>query len=97
MGVLRTEPGPDGYNHRIPDAAVELRTANTTLSTQTDVGGVYQFYGVPRATYQFAVKLPADFQVAADKAAVLPSITIADQPCYSKDIYTAQTVPTGSP
>ena len=97
VGVLRTEPGPDDYNHRIPDATVELRTANTTLSTQTDAGGVYQFYGVPAGTYQFAVKVPADFQVAADKAAVPPSITIANQPCYAKDIYTAQTVPTGSP
>lgn len=97
IGVLMTEPGPVDYNHRIPGATVELRTANTTLSTQTDIGGVYQFYGVPEATYQFALKLPADFQVAADKAAVLPSITIADQPCYAKDIYTAQTVPTGSP
>jgi hypothetical protein len=97
VGVLRTEPGPDDYNLRIPDATVELRTGNTTLSTQTDVGGVYQFYGVPAATYQFAVKLPADFQPAADKAAVLPPITIADQPCYSKDVYAVQTVPTGNP
>jgi len=67
LGVLRTELGPDDYNHRIPDATVELRTGNTTLSTQTDIGGVYQFYGVPGATYQFAVKLPAEFQVAADR------------------------------
>ncbi|MGB0034407.1 MAG: hypothetical protein WBP79_02910 [Candidatus Acidiferrales bacterium] len=96
MGVLRTEPGPDDYNHRIPDATVELRIDNTTLSTQTDIGGVYQFYGVPAGPYQFAVKLPAEFQVAADKAAVLPSITIGDQACYAKDIYAAQTVPTGS-
>lgn len=97
VGVLRTEPGPDDYNHRIPDATVELRTANTVLSTQTDIGGVYQFYGVPAGMYQFAVKLPADFQVAADKAAVLPLITIADQPCYAKDIYTAQKIPTRNP
>lgn len=96
VGVLRTEPGPDDYNHRIPDATVELRIDNTTLSTQTDIGGVYQFYGVPAGPYQFAVKLPAEFQVAADKAAVLPSITIGDQACYAKDIYAAQTVPTGS-
>jgi hypothetical protein len=97
MGVLRTEPGPDDYNHRIPDATVELRTATTTLSTQTDIGGVYYFYGVSRATYQFAVKLPADFQLAKDKAALLPSITIADQPCYAKDIYVAQPAPASSP
>jgi hypothetical protein len=96
VGILRTEPGPNDFRYRIPDATVELRTANITLSTQTDVGGVYQFYGVPAGTYQFAVKVPADFQVAADKAAVLPSIMIAEQPCYAKDIYTAQTVPTGS-
>jgi hypothetical protein len=97
VGVLRTEPGPDDYNHLIPAATVELRTGNTTMSTETDTRGVYQFFGVSGATYQFAVKLPADFQVAADKAALLPSITIADQPCYTKDIYAAQTAPIGSP
>jgi hypothetical protein len=47
VGVLRTEPGPDDFNHRIPDATVELRSANTTLPAQTDIGGVYQFFGVP--------------------------------------------------
>src|ERR1700733_11481651 len=26
MGVLKTEPGPNDYNHLIPDATVELRT-----------------------------------------------------------------------
>jgi hypothetical protein len=97
VGVLRTEPGPDDFNHRIPDATVELRTASTTLSIKTDADGSYQFYGVPAGTYQFAVKVPADFQVAADKTAVLPSITIADQSCYAKDIYVAQPVPASSP
>jgi hypothetical protein len=61
VGVLKTEPGPDDYNHRIPEATVELRTGNTILSTQTDVRGVYQFYGVTGAMYQFAVKPPVDF------------------------------------
>jgi hypothetical protein len=97
VGVLKTEPGPNDYNHLIPDATVELRTGNTTLSTQTDKGGVYQFYGVLAGTYQFAVKLPIEFQVATDKAAVLPTITIADQACYARDIYAARTVPTSSP
>jgi hypothetical protein len=97
VGVLRTEPGPDDYNHRIPNATVELRTADITLSTQTDIDGVYQFYEVSRATYQFAAKLPADFEVAADKAAVLPSITIADESCYAKDIYVVQTALTDGP
>jgi hypothetical protein len=98
VGVLRTELGPDDYNHRIPYATVKLRIDNTILSTRTDIGGVYQFNGVPAGTYQFAVKLPADFQVAAAKASrSLPSITITDQVCYAKDIYAAQTVPTGSP
>jgi hypothetical protein len=97
VGVLRTEPGPDDFNHRIPDATVELRNDNTTLLAQTDIRGVYNFYVVPAGTYQFAVKLPADFQVATDKAAVLPSITIADQACYAKDIYVGQTTPTVSP
>jgi hypothetical protein len=97
VGVLRTEPGPDDFNHRIPGATVELRIDNATLSTQTDGDAVYEFDGVPAGTYHFALKLPADFQVAADKAAVIPSITIADQACYAKDIYVVQTVPTGSP
>lgn len=97
MGVLKTEPGPNDYNHLIPDATVELRTGNTTVSTQTDKGGVYQFYGVLAGTYQFAVKLPVEFQVAADKAAVLPTITIADQACYAKDIYAGQAGPPASP
>jgi hypothetical protein len=97
VGVLRTEPGPDDFDHRIPDATVELRTATTVLSTQTDIGGVYQFYGVPSATYQVALKLPKDFQAAKNKSTVLPSITVADQPCYAKDIYAAQPVPTGNP
>jgi hypothetical protein len=97
VGVLRTEPGPDDYNHRIPDATVELRTGHTTLSTKTDIGGVYQFFGVPGATYQFAVKVPVEFQVAADRATLLPSITIADQACYAKDIYVAQTPSSGGP
>ena len=97
VGVLRTEPGPDDFNHRIPDATVELRAGNSTLSTKTDIFGVYQFFGVPAARYQFAVKVPVAFQVAPDKAPLLPSITIADQACYAKDIYAAQTVPTGTP
>lgn len=97
VGVLRTELGPDDFNHRIPIATVELRIENAILSTQTDIGGVYQFYGVPAGTYQFAVKLPAHFQAAGDKVAVLPSITIADQPCYARDIYAAQAVQNDSP
>ena len=97
VGVLRTESGADDYNHRIPDATVELRIDNTTLSTQTDIGGVYQFSGVAAGTYQFAVKLPADFEVADKASGSLPSITITDQPCYTKDIYTAPKVPTHSP
>jgi hypothetical protein len=98
VGLLRTESGADDYNHRIPDATVELRIDNTTLSTQTDIEGVYQFSGVPAGTYQFAVKLPADFQVAAAQAyGSLPSISIIDQPCYAKDIYTAHKVPTRRP
>jgi hypothetical protein len=97
VGVLRTEPGPDDFNHRIPDATVELRAANATLSTKTDTDGFYQFYGVPAGTYQFAVKVPVDFQVTADKAAVLPSITIAGQSCQARDIYVAQPVPPGGP
>jgi hypothetical protein len=87
VGVLKTEPGPNDYNHLIPDATVVLRTGNTTLSTETDNGGVYQFYGVLAGTYQFEVKLPVEFQVAADKAAGLRTITIADQACYARDIY----------
>jgi hypothetical protein len=91
LGVLRTEPGPDDFDHRIPDATVELRIDDTTLSAQTDLRGVYQFSGVPAGTYQFAVKnLPVDFRITADKAAgPIPSITIADQTCYAKDIYAA--------
>jgi hypothetical protein len=95
VGVLRTEPGPDDFNHRIPNATVELQIDNTTLSAQTDIGGVYHFYGVPTGTYQFAVKLPAAWLVPAAKAAILPSITIADRPCYAKDIYAAKAAPTG--
>jgi len=97
VGVLKTEPGPNDYNHLIPDATVELRTGNTTLSTQTDKGGVYQFYGVLAGTYQFELKLPIEFQVGADKAAILPTITITDQACYPRDIYAARTVPNSSP
>jgi hypothetical protein len=97
VGVLKTEPGPNDFNHLIPDATVELRTGNTTLSTHTDKGGVYQFYGILAGTYQFEVKLPVEYQVGADKAEVLPTITIADQACYARDIYAARTVPTSSP
>jgi hypothetical protein len=97
VGVLRTEPGPDDFDHRIPDATVELRTENFTLSAQTDIGGVYLFHDIPAGTYRFAVKLPADFRVTADKGAVRQSITIADQTCYSKDIYAAQTERIDSP
>jgi hypothetical protein len=97
VGVLRTEPGPDDFDHRIPDATVELRTENFTVSTQTDIGGVYLFNDIPAGTYQFAVKLPADFRVTADNGAVRPLITIADQTCYSKDIYAAQTERIDSP
>jgi hypothetical protein len=97
VGVLRTEQGPDDFDHRIPDATVELRSDDTILSAQTDRGGVYQFGGVPAGTYQFAVKnLPVDFRITPDKAAgPIPSITIADQPCYAEDIYAAQMVPIG--
>lgn len=97
VGVLRTEPGSDDYNHRIPNATLQLRSGSATLSTQTDMGGVYRFDEVPTGEYQFTVKLPPEFQVAADSKAVLPSIMIGDQPCYQKDIYMLRTAQTGAP
>jgi hypothetical protein len=98
VGLLRTESGTDDYNHRIPKATVELRLDNTVLSTQTDIEGIYQFNGVPAGRYQFAVILPADFEVATGKASPSPpSIAVSDQPCYTRDIYVAHRVPTRSP
>jgi hypothetical protein len=98
IGLLRTESGVDDYNHRIPGATVELRIDNTILSTQTDRDGIYQFNGVPAGRYQFAVILPADFEVATGKASPSPpSVAVSDQPCYTKDIYVAHGVPTRSP
>lgn len=97
VGVLRTEPGSDDYNHRIPNATLQLRSGSATLSAQTDMGGVYRFDEVPAGEYRFAVKLPPEFQVAADSKAVLPSITIGDQPCYQKDIYMLSTAQIGAP
>jgi SdrD B-like domain len=98
IGLLRTESGTDDYNHRIPNATVELRINDTTLSTQTDREGIYQFNGVPAGRYQFAVILPADFEVATGKASPSPpSVAVSDQPCYTRDIYVAHRVPTRSP
>jgi hypothetical protein len=97
VGVLRTGPGPDDYNHRIPNAIVELRSQSAILSAQTDLGGVYRFDGVTAGKYQFSVKVPSEFQVAADKNAVLPSITIADRPCYEKNFFILPTAQTGAP
>jgi len=98
IGLLRTESGTDDFNHRIPNATVELRLDNTTLATQTDMEGIYQFNGVPAGRYQYAVILPADFEVATGKADPSPpSIAVSNQPCYTRDIYVAHKVPTRSP
>lgn len=87
-GVLRTKEQPNDYNHEMPDVTVELRGKDTTLSTRTDIDGMYRFTGIPSGTYQFAAKLPPDFPHLADTSSDdLPTITISDQSCYAKDIY----------
>lgn len=91
VGVLRTEPGSDDYNHRIPGATLQLLRDGAASSTQTDFAGAYRFDGVPDGKYQFEVKLPPEFEVAPDKMAALPSITIGGQPCYEKDIFARPT------
>jgi hypothetical protein len=86
-GILRTKQPPSEYDHGMPNITVELRGKDRTLSTQTDVDGVYRFTGIPSGEYQFAVKLPPDFPHLANTPGDNPSsITITDQTCYAKDI-----------
>jgi len=90
VGVLRTQPGPNDGDHRIPNALVELHGKSAILSTRTDEFGVYQFSGVPPGKYRLGVKVPPQWQSARDEIAALPSITIARKPCYEKDIVTSR-------
>jgi hypothetical protein len=86
-GILRTKQPPSEYDHGMPNITVELRGKDSTLSTQTDVDGVYRFTVIPSGEYQFAVKLPPDFPRPPNMAGDNPSsITITDQTCYAKDI-----------
>lgn len=86
-GILRTKQPPSEYDHGMPNITVELRSKNRTLSTQTDVDGVYRFTGIPPGEYHFAVKLPADFPRLAHSPGDNPwSITITDETCYARDI-----------
>jgi hypothetical protein len=86
-GILRTKQPPSEYDHGMPNITVELRGKDSTLSTQTDVDGMYRFTAVPPGDYQVAVKLPPDFPRLPNIPGENPSsITIADQTCYAKDI-----------
>jgi hypothetical protein len=86
-GILRTKQPSSENDHGMPNITVELRGKETTLSTQTDVDGVYRFTGIHPGKYQFVVKLPPDFPSLANTPGDNPSsITIADQTCYAKDI-----------
>ena len=67
-GIVRTKQPPSEYDHGMPNITVELRGKDSTLSTQTDLDGVYRFTGIPPGEYQFAVKLPPDFPRLADHA-----------------------------
>jgi SdrD B-like domain len=86
-GVLRTKQQQDEYDHGMPNITVELLGKDNTLSTKTDIDGVYRFTGVPPGEYKFAVKLPPDFPRLENKPGDnSSSITITDQACYTRDI-----------
>jgi hypothetical protein len=88
VGVLRTKHEPDEDNHRMPDIPVELWGERTTFSAQTDKDGFFRFLGIPTGTYRFAVEVPRNFQLAAEPPGDSPpSITITEQRCYAKDVY----------
>ena len=85
--ILGTKQPPSEYDPGMPHITVELRGKDRTLSTQTDVDGVYRFTGIPPGEYQFAVKLPPDFPRLPNIPGDNPSsITITDQTCYARDI-----------
>jgi hypothetical protein len=70
------------------NVTVELRGAGSTLSTQTDINGVFRFTGIPSGTFQLAARLPPEFpKLANTPSDTLPSITVTDQACYTKNIY----------
>jgi hypothetical protein len=92
-GIIRRKQQPYDstfyafYNHPISAVTVELRSGNRSYSTQTAEGGIYHFDGVPAGTYHFATKLPPNFELAQNTPGEpVPSITVADRPCYKKDI-----------
>jgi hypothetical protein len=91
-GYLRTKQQPYNstfytfYNHPLAGITVELLADSRTYSTQTDQNGAYRFDGVPEGTYRFAAELPPHFELAQNgRGDSSPSITVAAQPCYSKD------------
>ena len=87
-GVLRTKHQPHEYNEEMANVTVELRGAGSTLSTQTDINGVFRFTGIPSGTFQLAARLPPEFpKLANTPSDTLPSITVTDQACYTKNIY----------
>ncbi len=92
VGVLRTEPGPDDYNHRIAGARLELRNETLSFSTTTDPRGHYELDGVPAGKYEVAIKVPPEYQGAKGAAIAGPAapatITIGHHTCYEKDIFT---------
>jgi hypothetical protein len=65
---------------------VELKSPERTVTSQTDVNGVFRFYGLPAGTYHFAAELPQNLQLAETILSEPPQpITVPENACYQQD------------
>lgn len=92
-GVLRKTQQPytwtyaDGYDRPLPGTTVELKSPERTVTSQTDVNGVFRFYGLPAGTYHFAAELPQNLQLAETILSEPPQpITVPENACYQQDL-----------
>lgn len=98
-GVLRKTQQPytwtyaDGYDCPLAGATVELKNSDRTVTSQTDVNGVFRFYGLPAGTYHFAAELPENLELAETILSEPPQpITVPENACYQQDL---DALPTG--
>jgi hypothetical protein len=92
-GVLRKTQQPyswtyaDEYDRPLPGTTVELKSADRTLTSQTDRNGVFRFYGVPAGTYRFDAALPANLELAETILSdSQPPIIVPEDACYEQNL-----------
>jgi hypothetical protein len=80
------------YSRPLVGVTVELHDDDHVQSTQTNSAGIYRFDDVAPGTYHLSAQLPHNFVMEQNSPSdPLPSIAIADLPCYVKVIHALPT------